>query len=223
MRTLLCAALLLVVVPVGLPTMAVADPVTITISTVASGYLTTLTNITSTFSNETVTVQGFFTTELTGCIICTYDRLDGFSFIDGFAGLTTTVTVEGLGTFEGSSSFATVSPGELALGDVEGHLALNVESPAITATSFYTSFGPITGTISEPELGPDCYPKELGYCPVGMYINGEKLVLTSVADTATGEVEVGSPVPEPETLGLVGTGVLGVSGFLRRRLRGRQG
>jgi hypothetical protein len=38
-------------------------------------------------------------------------------------------------------------------------------------------------------------------------------MLTSVADTATGEVQAGSPVPEPGTLGMIVTGLLGVSGF----------
>ena len=224
MRTLVCRALLLAGLAAALPTVAVAYPITVTISTVASGYIDssfTLSGMTTTFSNKTVTLQGFFTTELTGCIICVYQ--DGFSFIDGAGGLTTTVTIEGVGTYEDDDTFARVNPGELILGDIAGYFALNVESSAITATNFYTPFGPITGTISEPDLGPDCYPKTFHYCPVHMITSGGDLVLTSVADTATGEVQAASSVPEPGTLELVGMGMLGVGGFLRRRLWRRLG
>ena len=226
MRSLFRTALLLTVVALGLPTMAVAYPITVTISTVASGSLYSPMNAVRTFSNETVTIQAFFTTELSGCFICTLDRTEGFSEIDEFAGLTAAVTIAGLGTFEGTDNFvAGVVPGSLWVNYEEGHLGLNVESPTITATSFYTPFGPITGSISEPDLGPNCFQKTLGYCPVYILTKAGVLVLTSVADTATGEVQVGAAtsVPEPGTLGLVGTGVLGVGGFLRRRLRGRQG
>ena len=49
-----------------------------------------------------------------------------------------------------------------------------------------------------------------------MFTTAEDLVLTSMADTATGEVQADSAVPEPGTLGMILTGLLGVSGFLRR-------
>lgn len=217
MRTLVCRALLLVVGAVALPTIAVAYPITVTISTVASGTLGSIP-----FSNATVTMQAFFSTELTGCIICTY--YDGFNDIDSIHGLRATVTVSGLGTYaDFSNVVADVQPGHLGLDDVDGHLGLNVESPAITATNFFTpSFGPITGSISETELGPDCPPVGFDFCPIYIATTAGKLVLTSVADTATGEVEADMAVPEPGTLGMVVTGVLGMSGFLRRRL-GRRG
>jgi PEP-CTERM motif len=212
MRSLLRAALLFVVAAV-LPTVAMAYPITVSISTVASGTLGT-----TSFSDATVTMQAFFTTELTGCILCIYDRLYGFTYVDGFAGLTATVTIAGLGTYASTGNFfaSLMLPGELQLADVEGHLGLNVESPAFTDTNFLTPFGPITGPISEPELGANCPPKKFGYCPISMYTSGGVLVLTSVADTATAEEQVGGSVPEPGTLGMIVTGLLGVSGFLRR-------
>lgn len=49
-----------------------------------------------------------------------------------------------------------------------------------------------------------------------MFTTAGDLVLTSMADTATGEVQADSPVPEPGTLGMIVTGLLGVSGFPRR-------
>ena len=217
MRSLVCRALLLAGLAAALPTVAVAYPITVTISTVASGSLGS-----TSFSDATVTVQAFFTTELTGCLplFCSYDRLLGFSEIDGFAGLTSAVTIEGLGTYvDPSNVIASVRPGFLTVVDAEGDLGLTVQSPEITATNFLTSFGPITGTMPpiccvRPFLGP----------PV-MFTTAGNLMLTSVADTATGEVQAGaaSSVPEPGTLGMIVTGLLGVSGFLRRRLREPQG
>jgi hypothetical protein len=205
MRTLFCRALLLAGLAAALPTVAGAYPITVTISTVASGSLGS-----TSFSDQLVTVQAFFTTELTGCLVCTYE--DGFSAVYTFNGLQASVTVAGLGTYEEQANvLASVSPGFLSVYDVEGRLGLNVESPAITATNFFTpSFGPITGSTIQPD---SCLPFA---CPPHMFTTAGDLVLTSVADTATGEVQADSTVPEPGTLGMIVTGLLGVSGFLRR-------
>lgn len=205
MGTLACRGLLLAGLAAALPMVAVAYPITVTISTVASGSLGSIS-----FSNQMVTVQAFFTTKLTGCFVCTYQN--GFASVSTINGLTASVTVAGLGTYEDPTNvLANVSPGSLSVYDVEGRLGLNVQSPAITATDFFTpSFGPITGSVIQPD---PCVPFA---CPAHMFTTAGDLVLTSVADTATGEVQADSPVPEPGTLGMIVTGLLGVSGFLRR-------
>jgi hypothetical protein len=127
--------------------------------------------------------------------------------------------VAGFGTFGTDLDFyLLVSPGAIAIGDVENELALNVFDGPPGNYDLRHSIGPFSGpTNDQDELGDNC---EFRTCPESAVTNGGTLILTSTADTATGEILVGtpSPIPEPGTLTLLGTGLLGAAGAIRRKL-----
>jgi hypothetical protein len=189
-----------------------ADLITLSISEQASGTLGA-----QAFTNQPVTFIGSFTTEqLAACSVpysyesCVDPGYPGNYFIDSGAGLVTKISVGGLGTFDGVNFdyFVFLYSGSLndivvqGAGDSGGH------------------FGVPTNPIY---LGDSCYnwlPSQ--YCPNQAFTSGGSLILTSVGDTYSTNVVITdtSAVPEPETLALLTTGLLGAAGILRRRLLG---
>jgi PEP-CTERM motif len=190
-----------------------ADLITLTVSQHATGTLGD-----QSFTNELVTFTGSFTTEaLAACQDISNPNYcvenPGQIILDETAGLmNTSVSVEGLGVF-GSGFFAAVfgysgsfadatniSGGEIE--DVDGQLSLPTDSLI---------------------LGDSCFQFEPEICPLVAFTSGGTLELSSVSDLGSSEFQVTSEtpsVPEPETLALLTTGLLGAAGILRRRLLG---
>lgn len=207
---------------VSVPVMAVREarafPITATISFVGTGRLGS-----TAFSDGLVTVSASFTSEsLQGCGVgldeCSYP--DGPPLFNENAPVITVTVPGATGHVKGDVGVG-VLPGLLSIADIEGHLYFDVNSPEITATSFLQPFGPVAGTYTEDELGPNCIDKISGYCPVEFYTNVGGLTLDSIEGTATGSVAVGSDAavtPEPGTWVMVGTGLVGGLGAVRRRV-----
>jgi len=191
-----------------------ADLITLSISEQGSGTLGS-----QAFTNQPVTFTGSFTTEqLAACSLpdafeaCTdpYYAGDTNYFIDSLDGLVTRISVGGLGTFDGTGFdfFAFLYSGSLNDIVVQG------------AGDSGGRFGMPTNPIY---LGPSCYdwlPSQ--YCPNQAFTSGGAVILTSVGDSYSTDVVITdtSAVPEPETLALLTTGLLGAAGILRRRLLG---
>jgi PEP-CTERM motif len=192
-----------------------ADLITLTVSQVATGTLGDLP-----FSNERVTFTGSFTTEaLAACQdisspnFCVEDP--GLISLDETAGLmNTSVSIDGLGVFGTESNYAAelFYSGNFAdatniegfsIGDVEGRLFLP------------------TGNLA---LGDNCFINlDPSVCPLTAFTTGGDLTLSSVSEeSATRSLEITSetPIPEPGTLTLLSTGLIGAAGILRRRLLG---
>jgi hypothetical protein len=208
MRSSFHSLLLVLGFVVAGPVSAHADLITLSISEPGSGTLGA-----QAFTNQPVTFTGSFTTEqLAACSVpyiyesCVDPSSPGNYFIDSGAGLVTKISVGGLGTFDGVNFdfFAFLYSGSLndivveGAGDSGGH------------------FGVPTNPLF---LGDSCYdymPSQ--YCPNQAFTSGGALILTSVGDTYSTSVVITdtSAVPEPETLALLTTGLLG-AGLLRLR------
>jgi len=86
-----------------------------------------------------------------------------------------------------------------SLGCANGSTCLNA-----SGTGFFTASGPLTGTSG---TGTFTFTSQ--------YVPGQPLAsITSFSASASAQ----PPVPEPATLALVGSGLLGAMGFIRRRI-----
>ena len=201
-----------------------ADPITVIVTTVGTGTFNS-----QPFTNRLVTFTSSFTTEsLDSCEGAPYNCIQADS--NGALLLSTsnpfdqpiafTVNVAGFGTFGTELDYSLyVSQGEISIGDTEDELTLSVFDGSPGNYALRHSIGPFSGpTLIQDELGDNC--EFMFACPPSAYTNGGTLILTSAADTATGEIQVGSPspIPEPGTLILLGTGLLGTVGAIRRKL-----
>ena len=199
-----------------------ADPITVIVTTVGTGTFNS-----QPFTNRLVTFTSSFTTEsLDSCEGALYDCIQADS--NGALLLSTsnpfdqpiafTVNVAGFGTFDTAFDyFLDVSQGQFGIGESEDRLGLYVTHGPPGNYDLRHSIGPFSGPSLTPDEIGDC---EFAPCPPNAVTNGGTLILTSAADTATGEIQVGSPspIPEPGTLILLGTGLLGVAGAIRPKL-----
>jgi PEP-CTERM motif len=174
-----------------------ADTISLTGSIIASG---------PGLPSSLITWTATFTTEqLANCITngnC--DHSSNQYFLDSSSGATFTIGIGGPGTeptidnnsVEFTANAALTSFNVISIGDVEGRLYIDGST--------------------EEELGANCYNQlPANYCPV----SAGPLFLTWADDsTYTSSYSVTAETPEPSTLTLLGTGILGLAGMARRKL-----
>ena len=220
---LLGSTLLLACFIIAFSTPCNADPITVIVTTVGIGTFNS-----QPFTNRLITFTASLTTEtLDSCESLGGCRQDESSELLLFSGepfdqpIAFTVSVAGFGTFGTNFDFdLLVSPGAIAIGDVEDRLNLNVNGGPPGNYDLRHSIGPFSGFTIQDALGDNCSNFPEFTCPINAATTGGELILTSTADTATGEIQVGSPspIPEPGTLTLLGTGLLCAVGAIRRKL-----
>ena len=206
----LAAATLVVATFLGASTLAHADGVTFVESIVATGSIGS-----DNFTNSLVTLTSQLTAQQLATSLAAQSYTAGGDFFFDFSsGLTTTISIAGIGTFLGENNYVVTNEedGGLYIGDVEGRLALQT-FPLIL--NFQSSVGPATGNGDIIDGGCDA---PFGPCPGIFSTSGGDVTISSFdSSTGSGEMLVSSAVPEPPILVLFLTGLLGMVLLIRYR------